>query len=252
MWRHYVYLHRKATDGSVFYVGKGTERNGRTTPLYSRSRDHKKRNRYWVRSAAKYGLIVEIHAMCIDDEASQELEKALIATYGKAANGGQLCNMTDGGDGHAGLSPSEETRRKVSDANKGAKRTLAQRMAISKAQKGVKNSKEQNEAHSRRMSGAGNHWYGRTPSEETLRKRSESMRGKLAGSKHPFYGKKRPGVSAKLSGGKSYMAKPVIDTVSGARYACSKDAANAAGVSPQSLSRWLNGVRHNPTNLRFA
>lgn len=252
MWRHYVYLHKKATNGSVFYVGNGTEKNGRTTPLYSRSRDRKNRNKYWVRSVAKHGLIVEIYSMCIDDEAAQELEKALIAMYGKVSDGGQLCNMTDGGDGQAGLSPSEETRRKISEANKGVTRTPAQKLAVSMAQRGVRNSKEQNEANSRRMSGSGNHRYGTIPSEETLRKRSESMRGKLAGSKHPFYGKKRPGVSAKLSGGKSYMAKPVIDTVSGVRYACSKDAAKAAGVSPQSLSRWLKGVRPNPTNLRFA
>lgn len=252
MWRHYTYLHRRATDGSVFYVGKGTEKNGRATPLYSRASDHKKRNRYWVRSVAKHGLLVEVYAMCIDDATAQELEKELIALYGKVADGGLLCNMTDGGDGHAGLSPSEETRRKVSEANKGAKRTLAQRMAVSNAQKGVKNSKEQNEAHSRRMSGAGNPWYGKNPSKETLRKRSESMKGKLAGEKHPFYGKKRPNVAAKISGGKSYRAKRVIDVLTGVVYDCASEAASAIGVSPQSLSRQLLGHRHNKTNLRFA
>ena len=63
----YVYSHSKESDGSVFYIGKGTG---------SRAWDFKKRNEYWKRVAAKYGVIVNILQMfengVIDDKIARE------------------------------------------------------------------------------------------------------------------------------------------------------------------------------------
>lgn len=51
---YYVYLHRRATDGSVFYVGKGKGRRG-----WDLKREY---NKHWIRAAIKHGITVEIGA----------------------------------------------------------------------------------------------------------------------------------------------------------------------------------------------
>lgn len=108
MWRFFVYIHRKADDGEPFYVGKGARADRATAKIG--------RNVAWKRIVAKHGFTVETFACCIDDKAAQEVERALIARLGRRHLGtGPLVNMTEGGDGHAGLPVSEETRRKRSE-----------------------------------------------------------------------------------------------------------------------------------------
>lgn len=48
---YYVYLHRRATDNKVFYVGKGKGK---------RAFDNSSRNDYWQNTVNKHGLTVEI------------------------------------------------------------------------------------------------------------------------------------------------------------------------------------------------
>ena len=67
---------------------------------------------------------------------------------------GNLVNMTDGGDGAYGVLVSEETRQKISEANKGKTRSDETRQKISEARKG------------------------KIRSEETRQKMSESLKGK--------------------------------------------------------------------------
>lgn len=111
MWRHYVYLHRKADTGEVFYVGKGTLRRSMKKP--ERAYSTAARNGWWRRVADKHGFAVEMVACFIDDVAAQEFECDLIAQYGRANLGqGTLVNLTDGGDGHSGIIVSEELREK--------------------------------------------------------------------------------------------------------------------------------------------
>lgn len=246
----YVYEHRRADTGEVFYVGKGTYT---TIKKYIRARTHARRNQWWRRIVAKHGLIVDIYANTTSEALAFEIEKALIAQHGRLLDGGPLCNLTGGGEGHCGLSPSQETREKMAVHMLGTTRTKAQRLAVSLAQRGVPNPPDQNRAHSIRMSGPGNPKYGKKDSPETIAKRSASMKGKLAGPKHPFFGKPRPAsVIAKMSGGNSWMARRVIDRSSGRIYWCAKDAAKACGVASSTMSRWLRGTRRNPTMLEFA
>ena len=106
MYRHYVYVHRRADDGRVFYVGKGSQPH--------RSSDHSNRNKYWCHVVAKHGLVVEIVARFETDELSRQCECDMIAFYGRKA----LVNLTDGGDGCCGLNPSPEARKKLSEAAK--------------------------------------------------------------------------------------------------------------------------------------
>lgn len=99
----YVYLHSRKTDGKIFYVGKGRgkrafEKNGR-------------RNFYWNRVVEKHGYTVEIYLDGLQEWYAFELEKELIAYYGRD----KLTNGTDGGDGTSGHIVSEEMR-KISSA----------------------------------------------------------------------------------------------------------------------------------------
>jgi hypothetical protein len=94
----YVYAHRKATTGEIFYVGKG----------YGNRAWSKRRSEYWHNVANKYGLCVEIVASGLQEWYAFELEKELIAFHGRP----NLVNMTDGGEGMYGWTPSEKTKIK--------------------------------------------------------------------------------------------------------------------------------------------
>lgn len=98
----YVYLHRKATTGEIFYVGKGT---GDRAWQSSSGR----RGLHWNSVAAKYGFTVEIAAAGLQEWYAHELERELIALYGRRDLGlGPLINLTDGGEGGSGRKLSKE------------------------------------------------------------------------------------------------------------------------------------------------
>lgn len=99
--KYYVYIHRRDDNGEVFYVGMG---HGK------RSVSKSSRNIHWKRVANKYGYKAEIVYDNLSLEEAYEKEVNLIKVYGKD----NLTNITDGGDGVR--NPSEETRKKMSDA----------------------------------------------------------------------------------------------------------------------------------------
>ncbi len=97
---YYVYLHRKATDGEVFYVGKGKN---------LRASSYKSRSTFWKSVVAKYGYYIEIVETGLQEWYAFELEKDLISYYGRCDLGyGTLVNLTDGGDGSSGYKMSKE------------------------------------------------------------------------------------------------------------------------------------------------
>ena len=100
----YVYLHRRSHNGVVFYIGKGSGK---------RAWKKTSRSDYWKRIENKYGRNVEIVKDGLQEHEAFELEKELIAYYGRYT----LCNLNDGGFG--GVNPSEETRLKMSIARTG-------------------------------------------------------------------------------------------------------------------------------------
>ena len=113
MWRHYVYQHRRRDTGEIFYVGKGTLREGEN--IYWRA-DGDHNNIAWRRIVTKSGKpIVEILAHSLTDAAAQALEMSLIAKIGRRnLKAGPLVNFTNGGDGHHGLIASAALRAKRS------------------------------------------------------------------------------------------------------------------------------------------
>lgn len=98
---HYVYLHKKASNGVVFYVGKG---HGRRAYRYDG------RNLHWKNTKKKHGLIVEIFKENMNELCAFTLEKILIAKYGV----NNLCNQSSGGEGPLGIPKSQSTKDKIS------------------------------------------------------------------------------------------------------------------------------------------
>lgn len=96
-----VYVHRKESDGSIFYVGKG---------LIKRSSTTKGRSKYWHRVYEKHGRTVEIIKASMIESDAFELESFLISEIGRA----NLCNLTDGGEGCSGRIMSESQKLKAS------------------------------------------------------------------------------------------------------------------------------------------
>jgi hypothetical protein len=91
---YYVYIHKKADTGDIFYVGKGC--HGRAFSLDSR-------NPFWKNVVKKHGYTVEFIETGLQEWYAFELEKSLIDLYGRKDLGdGPLVNLTDGGDGASG------------------------------------------------------------------------------------------------------------------------------------------------------
>ena len=104
--KYYIYTHKKADTGVVFYVGKGCGK-----------RDLRKdgRNSLWKKIVAKHGYIVT-RTYCNSESEALSLEKLLILSHGRIDLGtGSLCNFTDGGEGAPNLS--SEGRQKKSDSS---------------------------------------------------------------------------------------------------------------------------------------
>lgn len=114
--QHYVYAHRKATDGSLFYIGKGKDR--RAWQKYSR-------NRYWRHIAEKHGFTVEIVRNGLPEACALSLERAMIASAKS-----KLANQTDGGGGTSGWKHSEEAKARIGAHWRGRKLTQSQLEAL--------------------------------------------------------------------------------------------------------------------------
>ena len=96
----FVYLHRRASNGRVFYVGKGCR---------YRHKSKWNRSKHWQNIVNKHGYTVEIVQTGMQEWWAFELECELILKY---RNHG-LCNRTNGGEGASGCIVSEETKNKL-------------------------------------------------------------------------------------------------------------------------------------------
>lgn len=87
----YVYIHKTADTGKIFYVGKGCRKRA-----YSKHR----RNIFWERVVKKHGLVVDIVLDGLTECEALCNEIELIAKL--IADGNKLTNLTTGGEGTSG------------------------------------------------------------------------------------------------------------------------------------------------------
>lgn len=183
---HYVYIHRRKTDGAPFYVGKGKGR--RAWQKYGR-------NRYWNHVEQKHGFEVQIVKDNLPEPCALSLERIIVSTIKEP-----LANMTEGGGGTTGWKHSEETKARIGAHWKGrklnerqmealrqsnAKRVMTDewRKRLSEASKRRKRTAQSPET---RAKIAASH-IGLRPSAETLKKMSLAKKGKNCGRESPSY-----------------------------------------------------------------
>ena len=112
----YLYRHIRLDINQPFYIGIGE--NGRA---YSK-RD---RNVNWHNIVNVTDYEVEILMDGLTREEAFKKEREFIELYGRKDNGtGILCNKTNGGNGQSGWKISEETRKKMGEAQLGNRKYL--------------------------------------------------------------------------------------------------------------------------------
>jgi hypothetical protein len=100
----FVYIHRRASNGKIFYVGKGAR---------YRHKSKWNRSQHWFNIVKKHGYTIEIIQHGMQEWWAFELERELILKYQDQG----LCNRTDGGEGASGMIVSEATKRKHKERN---------------------------------------------------------------------------------------------------------------------------------------
>jgi hypothetical protein len=140
----YVYKHIRMDSNEVFYIGIGNKKNFERA--YEFRKD--KRNPIWWKIYNKTNILVEIVFEGLSKENASTKEQELIKKYGRIdLNEGTLCNLTDGGDGIWNCKRSEETKKILSILKLGDKNPM----------------------------------YGKKQSDETKKKRSQSLTGQKRG-----------------------------------------------------------------------
>jgi hypothetical protein len=169
---YYTYAYLRE-DKTPYYIGKGKDNRE-----YKRSRND-------IKPPKDKSRVIYLKQNLTEEEAFKH-EIYMISIFGRKDLGtGILHNRTNGGEGVSGRILNQESRKKISEANKGNTNCLGKthseetKAKMSAAQKG--NTKMLGKTHSeetkRKMSSSskGNtNWLGKTHSEETKRKMSEA------------------------------------------------------------------------------
>ncbi len=115
----YVYEHWRPDRDECFYVGKGHGKRANDMKK-ARNRFHK----FIQAKLSKMGLMVEVRIVRgeLDEAEALALEVERIAFW--RANGTDIANLTDGGEGTSGFVPSLELRQLWSEQRKGKKLNL--------------------------------------------------------------------------------------------------------------------------------
>lgn len=127
MTTYYVYAYLRKKDGTPYYIGKGKGKRA-----YSK--------RHCVSVPKDKSKIVFLEKN-LTELGAFALERRYIKWYGRKGVDidGVLLNRTNGGEGHSGYVPTEETRQKL----RGRTWSQEQRMKISKANRGSRRTAEQ-------------------------------------------------------------------------------------------------------------
>ena len=189
--KYYVYGYLRLDNNSYFYIGKGKDRRYKKTGTKSRSKEFKEiyDNNDCCAEIIKDNLTEEeafnIERNTIEDLVLNEGYSIDIPDYCDKNDDSHLVNHGFGGKDNSGFKFSNETKKKMSNSKKGVKNNMygkhhteETRKKIGDANRGRKKSEET----LRKLSLASK---GRKLSEDAKRKLSESRKGEL----NPMYGK---------------------------------------------------------------
>ena len=137
----YAYLRE---DRTPYYIGKGQGR---------RISNRQKKD---IKAPKDKSRIIYLKQNLTEEEAFKH-EIYMIDVFGRKDLGtGILRNMTNGGEGVSGWVPSEETRIKIGEKNKGKKRTEEQKQKLREAQKNQSEETRRKKAHKNNNFAKGN------------------------------------------------------------------------------------------------
>lgn len=159
-----IYLRTNKVNGKK-YVGQATDlkarqRRWKANCQYAGKAINAAKNKYGI-NAFDFEILKE----CEDDELNKWEMYFIKELNTKAPNG---YNLTDGGETIIGYTHTEETKRKIGEANKGKEPWI----------KGKHLSKETRNKLSELHKGEKNYFYGKHLSEEHKKKLSEALKGK--------------------------------------------------------------------------
>lgn len=184
MKKYYLYKHIRLDKNEIFYIGIGTKsEQDLRYGYYGRASAKHVDNNIWLKIVAKSEWKWEILLESDDRSLICEKEKELISLYGrKCDKSGILANLTLGGEENLGYKHTEEAKKKISESQKGkpgrrlgSKLTAEQCEKFSEIQKEVANRPEMIELRREKMIG-NNYMLGKTHSEESKKKMSESAK----------------------------------------------------------------------------
>jgi len=255
----YVYKHIRPDTNQVFYVGIGT-RQDRASSKYGR-------NQYWKNIVAKCNgeFAYKIVKSKLSWNEACEKEKELIKIYGRYPNG-SLCNLTDGGEGILNLKHTEEVKSKISKAAK----------ERYKLKPHVRKGKRFTNRNSRKVVIVNIKTYiiyrfdTLVQAGLFINKRGSCVRracitGKVISNYYAKFGtditdtemisiKNNDFTNLSIRNYKrdySSIQKKVIDTQTNMVYKSILEAAKVSKIPFSTLSRKLNGISKNNTNLKF-
>lgn len=217
-----------------------------------------KTQQYFYRAIKKYGWDNFEHiiiAKGLDEETSKWLEIELIREW-NTTNREKGYNITLGGESTNGWIPSEETRKKISEANKGntawnkgKTHTKETKKKISESHKGKciseETKKKLSEAHKGKHCGELNNMYGKHLSEEHKKKISKAN----SSENNPMYGKTHSEETKKKMSenhadfrGKNHpQAKAVICITTGRIFDVIVEGAEYYGCNKESITNCCKG-----------
>ncbi len=224
--KYYTYRHRRLDTNEVFYVGiatKGEKTHRSIRKIYERAYAKTNRNNFWKNIINHVEYEVEIIAESNDYEKMKELEIFLISIYGRRDLGtGILCNLTNGGDGSVGWTPSQKQK----DNFKLGKNPMAKKVLNIITGEIFSSAKE---AHKN--------------IEHTIKQRSfySMLNGDIENKTEFEYVEK-----TKLNNGRR-----VIDTTTNEIFKSIKEAAIKNNILKDTLGGLLNNTYYNHTNLMY-
>lgn len=263
--RFYVYEHVRKDTGAVFYVGKGSGK---------RAHHFVNRGKYWNNvSKSKENVDVRFVVKNVDEELSFLAEMELIDLYRRT--GVKLVNISTGGEGAAGWIPTEETRKKIGEANKHTPKASGKKHGMFGKKHTAESLAKMSASQKGRMTGEKHPFFGKKHTQESLKKMSANRKGKMTGVDNPFYGKthtdearqkmseacKQRKVSdetrKKLSkfqqenAHKNKTTKPVLCLTNNIKYYGLNDASKQLGLHRQAIRMVCNGKLQQTGGYKF-